>query len=147
MNNRFIKFMYGRYGIDELYKFLFKIYICLLIINLFLKSSILLIAELILMIIMFYRVFSKKIYNRSNENTKFLKIKKNIFKIFKPNQSTIDKNHIYKNCHHCSTTLKLPIPPKKGIKHVKCPTCKKRNTYLILKCEKIEIIKNGRKSK
>ena len=35
------KFMYGRYGIDDLYKFLFKVYIVLLILNLFVNSDIL----------------------------------------------------------------------------------------------------------
>ena len=35
--NKLQKFMYGRYGIDELYKFLFYFYILLLILNLFIK--------------------------------------------------------------------------------------------------------------
>lgn len=35
------KFMYGRYGPDELYKFLFELYIVLIIINLFIRSNIL----------------------------------------------------------------------------------------------------------
>ena len=33
--------MYGRYGPDELYKFLFELYIVLIIINLFIRSNIL----------------------------------------------------------------------------------------------------------
>ena len=50
MRNKYIakiqKFMYGRYGIDELYNFLFKLYIGLLIIDLFVKWAILLYLEL-----------------------------------------------------------------------------------------------------
>ena len=49
--------------------------------------------------------------------------------------------NIYKRCHHCSRVLRLPKQEKKGFKHVKCPDCHKRNTFLILKSEKIEIIK------
>ena len=34
-----------------------------------------------------------------------------------------DKDHIYKKCSKCKTTLKLPIPYERGIKHTKCPKC------------------------
>ena len=64
----------------------------------------------------------------------FLNIKKNIQ----------DKDHIYKKCHKCKTTLKLPLPSKKGIKHAKCPHCGNRVTLLTLKYQKIEIIKNNK---
>ena len=77
---KFQKFMYGRYGVDELYKFLMYTYILLVIINLFIKSNIISIIELIIFIVMFYRFFSKKIYKRSTENVKFLKIKNNLLK-------------------------------------------------------------------
>ena len=40
------KFMYGRYGPDELYIFLFKLYIFLLIIDLFVKFNLLAYLEL-----------------------------------------------------------------------------------------------------
>jgi hypothetical protein len=58
--------MYGRYGVDDLYKFLFHTYILLLLLNLFIKNNIISILELIIFVIMFYRVFSRKIYKRSN---------------------------------------------------------------------------------
>ena len=53
-----------------------------------------------------------------------------------------DKDHIYKKCSKCKTTLKLPVPYERGIKHTKCPKCKKRISFLVLKKQKIEIIKN-----
>ena len=37
--NKFRNFMYGRYGIDELYGFLLKLYIILVIIGLFVYSK------------------------------------------------------------------------------------------------------------
>ena len=58
--NKIQRFMYGRYGIDDLYKFLFKLYLVLLIANLFINSKILLLIELVIIFIMFYRLFSKK---------------------------------------------------------------------------------------
>ena len=137
--NDFQRFMYGRYGIDELTKFILKIYFVLLIINIFIRSYILTIIELLLIIIVFFRTLSKKTYKRSNENTKFLKIINKFSGKSKPKDTD---THIYKRCHHCSRVLRLPIPEKKGFKHVKCPDCHKRNTFLVLKSEKIEIIKN-----
>ncbi len=136
---KFQRFMQGRYGVDNLSGFIFYIYMFLLIINIFVKSYILVILELLLLILIAFRTLSKKIYKRSNENKEFLKIV-NKFKL-KPKPKNTDE-HIYKRCHHCGRILRLPIPEKKGIKHVKCPDCHKRNRFLILKCEKIEIIKN-----
>ena len=137
--NRFQKFMQGRYGFDTLTKYIFYSYICFLILNIFIRSYIITLIELALLIIIIYRTLSKKTYKRSNENKMFLKI----LSAFKDENRPKDTDtHIYKRCHHCNRTLRLPIPSTKGIKHVKCPDCKKRNTFLILKSEKIEIIKN-----
>lgn len=137
------KFMYGRYGrIDNLNKLLLTLYIFMLTANLFMKNHILSIIELVFIFIVIFRFLSKNIYRRSNENTRYLKILKffsSPFKNIKRNKN--DKDHIYKRCHHCHKTLKLPIPYKKGIKHVKCTHCHKRNTFIITKKVKIEIIK------
>lgn len=146
------KFMYGRYGPDDLYHFLFKLYIVLLIIDLFIQNKILGILELLVVLIMFYRFFSKKIYRRSDENRMFLQLKNKILKPFKKFKKKLektinnlkDKNYIYKKCHKCSTVLRLPVPDKYGIKHVKCPKCKKRLTVLCLKKDKIEVIKKNK---
>lgn len=138
------KFMYGRYArLDELYKFLFWIYFILLIIDLFVNSKILLILELLVIFIIFYRMLSKNIYKRSNENIKFLKFKKKLLKPFSNIKRNIeDKEHIYKKCPKCKTILKLPIPMERGIKHAKCPKCKIRVKVLALKKVKVEIIRN-----
>ncbi len=146
--DKFQKFMYGRYGPDDLYNFLFILYIFLFILNIFLKKDIIDMLELVVIFIMFYRFFSRKIYVRSNENQKFLKLKKQIAAPFLNIKRNIkDKNHIYKKCRKCKTTLKLPLPSKRGIKHARCPHCNKRVTLFSFKKEKIEIITNGKKFK
>lgn len=141
------KFMQGRYGPDELYKFLLYLYLILFLINIFLKSSILDIIELLIVITMFYRFFSKKRYTRQKENQKYLKIKNSITKKFqniKRNYHNREYN-IYKKCPKCKTTLKLPLPAKRGIQHVKCPKCKTRFKFITLRQQKIEIIKKTTK--
>jgi uncharacterized protein YggT (Ycf19 family) len=141
------KFMYGRYGLDDLYKFLFELYIVLLIINLFLKSKILNLISIFIVFYMFFRFFSKKIYARSNENQLFLKIKKKILKPFRVIKMNInDKNHIYKKCSKCGTILKLPLQSKAGFKKAKCPKCNKKVRLFTFKKEKIEIVKKGVKN-
>jgi len=140
--NKLQKFMYGRYGVDDLYKFFFVECIFLFLLNIFINSMIIDILELIIIIIMLYRFFSKNIYARSNENQKFLKIKKKLLKPFKNIKRNInDKDHVYKKCHKCKKTLKLPLPSKRGIKHAKCPHCGKRITLFTMKYQKVEFIK------
>ena len=147
------KFMYGRYGPDDLYYFLFKLYFVLLIINIFVKSSILGYIELLIVFVVFYRFFSRKIYKRSDENRLFLKYKKKVIKPFRGIAKRInniiknisDKSYIYKKCRKCGTVLRLPLPSNYGIKKVKCPNCKRKFKVLCLKKEKIEVIKKGGK--
>ncbi len=136
------KFMYDRYGSDEFSKFLFTIYILLVLINLFIRLNILFYIELLLMIIILLRYFSKNINRREKENILFLKIKKSMIKPFKNIIRNLkDKNNVYKKCHKCKTILKLPLPSKRGFKKVKCPECNYKNKFLIIKKEKIKIIR------
>lgn len=145
--NKLQRFMIGRYGPDELYNFLLKLYILLFIIDLFINSNIITILELIIVLVMFYRFFSKNIYTRQKENKTYLKLKNKVLKPF----TNIKRNfkdrdyHIYKKCKKCKSTLKLPLPSKRGIQHAKCPKCKNKIKFFCLRQEKIEVIKNKKK--
>lgn len=147
MDRKIRDFMKGIYGIpDELYKFLFILYFALLIINIFIKSNILSIIELVIIIIMFYRMFSKKIYKRSDENQKFISLKKKILKPFNVIEKNVkDKDHIYRKCHKCKTILKLPLPNDRGFKKAKCPHCGKKRRVFTLRKLKVEINKENNK--
>lgn len=144
--NKIQRFMYGRNGLDELNMFLFQVYLVLFVLNIFIKSSVLSFIELILVIVTIFRMVSKNIYSRSKENVFFVKIKKKSLKPFNDIKRKFkDKDHVYKRCHYCKTILRLPLPNKRGFKKVKCPECKKRNKFLILKKMKIELIRNKKK--
>lgn len=141
--NKIQKFMYGRYGIDELYNFTFVLYLFVLIIDIFFNSIYLSLIEIILIFIIFYRFLSKDISRRTKENREYLKLKKKILKPFINIKKNIsDRDNVYKKCHKCKTTLKLPVPYERGIKYVKCPKCRYKNKLLILRKQKIEIIRN-----
>ena len=76
--NKLYKFMYGRYGIDELYKI--GLIVCLLLsfLNIFINSRVVTIVEFILLIILIIRSLSKNIIKRKYENSIYLNLKKKI---------------------------------------------------------------------
>lgn len=133
--NKLTKFLYGRYGVDELSTFLLKVSLCLILLNLFQKSDIINLIELLFITIVFYRMLSKKIYQRGRELKIYLKAKRKVlipfFSIWRKIKNR--KTYIYKKCKQCKKTLRLPIPNKRGKKHVTCPNCDYRNSYYILK--------------
>ena len=141
MKQKMIKFMYGRYGIDKLYMFMFYLFFILQILNLFIRTIIIDIIELIIFIIMFYRVLSKNINKRKKEEKLYLEIKQKIINLFKKNKFKYDKEHIYKKCKKCKTIIRLPLPNNIGINCVKCPKCKTKNKVFSLKKQKIEFFR------
>ena len=147
--DKLYKFMYGRYGVDSLYQFLFAVYIFLLILNLFFRTKVIFYIESVLVVVMFYRVFSRKIYKRNRENQIFLNIKSSFLRPFNNLKRNFKdrKSHVYKKCNKCKTTLRLSLPNKRGINHVVCPECKKRLTIFSFRKNKIEIIRNKKKGR
>lgn len=141
--NKFIdkmyKFLNGRYGQDELYRFLLIICLVIIIINIFVESVILRILELVIFIFAMYRVFSKNKYQRNKENKKYLQVKDKMFNYFNYQKKKYqDRNtHMYKKCPKCRQKIRLPL--KKGKHTVKCPNCKERFEVKCRKNEKVKI--------
>ncbi|MEE0968367.1 MAG: zf-TFIIB domain-containing protein [Clostridia bacterium] len=121
--DRLVRFMYGRYGADELYKFLTVLFYILFIINIFLRSAVMSALILVLLAYATFRVFSRNIYRRRAENEKYLKIKSSVKGFFKLRRDKWrDRNtHVYKKCPKCRATLRFP--KKKGIHTARCPKC------------------------
>ncbi len=127
MNNwkmRLAQWMRGRYGIDALYKGLINIYFVLLIINMFVRSSVLFYLSLTILVVAMYRVFSRQLAKRRQENTKYLAlrdpIKKKVLLAF--NRIRFFRTHRYRTCPNCKTTLRLR--KQAGTMTVTCPVCK-----------------------
>ncbi|MCC8029243.1 MAG: zinc-ribbon domain-containing protein [Lachnospiraceae bacterium] len=72
MRDRFQNFMDGRYGSDQLNRFLSLAALVLIIINLFVSVSILWIAALVLLVWSYFRMFSRNTSQRAVENDRFL---------------------------------------------------------------------------
>lgn len=123
--DRLIRFMYGRYGIDQLYYALAVLYFILLVVNSFVKSIVLSIIVWAVLVLMIYRMMSKNIYRRRKENEKFMQVwnlikKKTLFTIKRIKEI---RSHRYHRCPHCRAMLRLPY--KRGKHTVQCPRCSK----------------------
>lgn len=116
--------MIGRYGvIDTLNKHLMIVVIVMMIIQLFIKSSIISLVEIVCLIVVFYRLFSKRIYVRSNENQKYRSfIQKCKHPIINIKQFMSDrKTYKYITCKNCRK--KMRVPRGHGKVRVTCPAC------------------------
>lgn len=137
--NKLTKFMYGRYGVDDLYYFLLIICLIIIILNIFIHSSILTIIELIIFSVAIYRYLSKNTYKRNKENKKYLYIKDKILNYFNYQRRKYnDRNtHMYKKCPKCKQKIRLPL--KKGKHTVKCPNCSHKFEVKCSKDEKVKV--------
>lgn len=133
------RFMYGRYGADELYYALFLFELVFLFVSTVCQllgkvndifgylSTIFYLVSLTLLVFTLYRFMSRKIDKRRRENMWYLRQKaklKGLFKRKKKNSSPMDTEyHIFRQCPYCSATLRLPR--QKGKHTVKCPRCSK----------------------
>ena len=126
---RVARFMAGRHGIDRLYHFLIAICFILIAINLFVPapySYIISLIESALFAYTIFRVMSKNVYKRQQENERFIKFAdkpKQFFNLQKCKRRD-KKTHVYKKCPSCRNNLRLP--KQKGEHTVVCPCCKTR---------------------
>ena len=125
--------MYGRYGGDTLNKVYLGIYVAVIIIysavSIFVPSdatrtsAILTLCYILLstflIVIIFYRMFSRNIVKRRRENERFC----GFFKLMK-NKFRDRKTHVYRKCPKCKAVLRLP--KAKGKHVVVCPRCRER---------------------
>lgn len=126
IQERLMRFMYGRYGADQLYYGLIILYFILLILNFFFSSIILSILITLLFLFSFWRVFSRNIPKRRAENEAFLKIWEKFapdLKFLKMRVSEF-RTHAFHKCPYCSSVLRLPR--KRGKFPITCPKCNQR---------------------
>ena len=72
MREKFYRFMQGRYGVDQLYRFIFFLALVLMIINTFLRNPMLNLVIYALLILDIFRMLSRNHSARYAENQKYL---------------------------------------------------------------------------
>lgn len=128
MKEKLMKFMYGRYGNDELNQFLFKLVFVSLIISLLsgrasLFGEIFYIVALIVVVFIYFRMFSKNFNKRYSERTLYLnfnnKVKLSLDKQKKFKKQK--KSYAFFKCPSCKQ--KVRVPKGKGKISIHCPKC------------------------
>lgn len=123
------RMMYGRYGNDQLGNFLFVLYLVLFVAQLIFRGTVLsqifVMLSYLLIIVYFFRCFSRNIYKRQMENRRFLKAwnpVKNYVKFWRlriRERSGVKK--LYR-CPKCHQTIR--VPKGRGKIAISCPKCR-----------------------
>ena len=124
MKEKFYRFMQGRYGSDELSKFLVGVGMVLIILNILTKNKILNLLFWVCLVYSYFRMFSKNYSARYAENQKFLGLKNQLkykWENYKKLREQKKIYHIY-SCPYCKQ--KIRIPKGRGTIIVTCPKCK-----------------------
>lgn len=136
---KFQRFMYGRYGVDQLYKALLWFYLAAILLAMILGRAahetfyyIFSAVACGLFIFAFFRVFSKKIENRRKENENWLRFTAVFRKKFKDlsNRWKFRKTHVFRTCPQCKAVLRMKRV--KGKHMVTCPHCSKKFEFRVL---------------
>lgn len=124
MKEKFYRFMQGRYGADELSRFLTGLGMVLIVLSIFIKSSIFHLLFWVCLIYSYFRMFSKNYSARYAENQKFLSLKNQLRYKAENHKKLRDQKKIYHiySCPYCKQ--KIRIPKGKGTIIITCPKCK-----------------------
>ena len=144
------RFMYGRYGADDLYAFSMIVFAILWVAEIIammiipegmardISSIVFAIAIVSLMSWTMFRMMSRNIAKRRRENEIYLKARRATKRFFSFNTSTKtsslnrdDYMHIFRDCTKCGSVLRLPR--RDGRHKVKCPRC---SHYFYVKAKK-----------
>ena len=120
---RIQRFMYGRYGVDGLGKFLSWTSVILLLCSMLFGFDVLYFVSLGLLVWCYFRVFSRNVQKRYQENCvyyRYVTIVKDFFKRQKSYMQQRKTHHIYK-CPQCKQ--KIRIPKGKGKVSIRCQRC------------------------
>ena len=124
--DRLNRFMYGRYGQDELSRFLLIVGFILLILDLLFRIPGVGMIVLLILGYNYFRMLSRNVPARYAENQKFLLRKDRVLGFFRGGRGRAEDlktNHIYR-CPKCSQ--KIRIPRGKGMVEITCPKCRTR---------------------
>ena len=122
IRNAIQRFMFGRYGNDQLNLFLMGLYLLLYLVALMIRGELLYWVSLVLLAVTLFRMSSRNMERRRMENAKFMKaagpliswvhMRRNIHR---------DKEHVYFKCPNCGQRLR--VPRGKGQITVTCRAC------------------------
>ena len=129
MREKFMRFMQGRYGVDQFSRFLMGIALACIILAMFFSrvgmiGSVLDTVGFAALIYTYFRIFSRNIQKRYEENQKYLARTAKIRMCLNKEMNLMKQrktHHIY-SCPECKQ--KIRIPRGKGKIEIQCPKCR-----------------------
>ena len=127
MKEKLIRFMQGRYGVDSFSKFLLVVALVMVLFSSFFGEkqfgTVLYTLGLVVFVYSYFRIFSRNISKRYEENQQFLVKTSKIRSFFAQQKNLMQQrktHHIY-SCPSCKQ--KIRIPRGKGKIEIRCPKC------------------------
>lgn len=124
MMERLRRFMYGRYGNDQLNNALIVGCLVLMLVGMFFHTSAIYVIGLVLLVLCYARMLSRNTAKRFSENQKFLifwnKVKKKASDV--KFRFADRKTHRYFKCPTCKQRLR--VPKGRGKLNISCPHCR-----------------------
>ena len=136
---KFQRFMYGRYGIDKLYRVLLWFYLAAILLAIILGNTVNALLHTVfsaigwgIFVFAMLRPFSKKLENRRKEYANWLKVEGFFKKKFKllSNRWKFRKTHIFRTCPGCKAVLRMK--KAKGSHMAACPHCGRKFKFRVL---------------
>ena len=126
MRERLARFMAGRNGNDQLNNFLLILEMILILLSIFIPGRVgkyLYIAVLALLVYIYFRMFSRNITKRREENGKYIRLNYRIDAAYRVRRERWVQRKDYKffTCPSCRTTLR--VPRGKGQIRIVCRKC------------------------
>ena len=118
----FQRFMYGRYGNDQLNLTLMGLYLVLYLLSFLFRSSLASLLSTVFVVIVLMRMLSRNIPKRRAENDKFLEVVRPLIHRYNVSKSRRqDREHCYFKCPNCGQQLR--VPKGKGKISITCRSC------------------------
>lgn len=124
MREKLMRFMYGRYGNDQLNRFMLILSVLLVFVSSFTGKNVFWYIGAVLITLTYIRMFSRNIQKRYAENQKYLQLVGPIGKWFKIRFKHLKerKTHRFFSCPACKQ--KVRVPKGKGNICITCPKCR-----------------------
>ena len=116
------RFMYGRYGNDQLNLTLMTVYLLLYLVFIFFRLELLYWVSFCLLFVTLFRMLSRNLERRRMENARFLRAVNPLVRWFRFRRTIRrDKDHVYFKCPNCGQQLR--VPRGRGKITVTCRSC------------------------
>ena len=122
IRNAIQRFMYGRYGNDQLNLFLMTLYLLLYLVSMVVRSEPLYWVSFALLFFTLFRLLSRNLERRRMENIRFMRAAGPVINWIHFRRATRrDKEHVYFKCPSCGQRLR--VPRGRGKITVTCRSC------------------------